>query len=82
MTRRQIASQILTAMIDSEGTKEEKVRAAVEYTDMLLIELIKVRGRRPNVKEGMIPNAERNQTEVSQLPRERKPAQAHRTARS
>ena len=46
MTRRKIATMILTKMLDSPGPEDGKVEAAVRYTDKLLKALDRAKTRR------------------------------------
>lgn len=41
--RRDFAARVLLAMIDNGGSKEDKTRAAVEYVDLLILELARHR---------------------------------------
>lgn len=58
-TRRRIATLILSQMITTGGDKTEKVKAAVDYADLLIEELKKPAGRRLDERTGLIPHGRR-----------------------
>lgn len=53
--RTEIAKTLLAEMMHTRGEKHDKVRIAVEYTDLLLTELETVRPRRHDGPENSQP---------------------------